>query len=387
MIRSVDLFCRVVDNLGDAGVCLRLARQLVVEHGLRVWLWIDDRATLDRLVPNGSDDAALLASGRLAVAAWSETGGACTAPAAVTTGSGIAHAAATTASWAAAARPGADLVIEAFGCDLPVAYAEALARRRPPALWYNLEYLSAEDWVTSCHALPSPHPTLTVSRHFFFPGFGPGTGGLLREAALIERRRRFQAAHAADAGADLDVGLFCYPEAELAALLDAFEQGPVGVRCRVFQGEAQAIVRAWAERHPARRTELVWLPWLSQDAFDRELWSCDFNVVRGEDSFVRAQWAGRPFLWDIYPQSDGAHLIKMAAFLKRYREGLAAEPAQALGSLWQPWVRRDPGALATAWAGLVPELVALRAHAERWCDAQAARPDLVTALLEHARSR
>ena len=360
MIGSVDLFCRVVDNLGDAGVCLRLARQLVVEHGLRVCLWIDDRAALERLVPAGSTDATLIASDRLTVATWSES---------------------------AAGRPVADLAIETFGCDLPLAYAEALARRSPPALWYNLEYLSAEDWVEGCHALPSPHPRLTVSRHFFFPGFSAGTGGLLREAGLLERRRGFQVAHEVDAWVGLDVGLFCYPGADLAALLDAFEQGPVRVRCRVFQGATQACARAWSERHPDHRTELVWLPWLSQDAFDHELWSCDFNVVRGEDSFVRAQWAGRPFLWDIYPQSDGAHLIKMAAFLKRYREGLAAEPAQALGALWQPWVRRDPGALAAAWAGLVPELMALRGHAERWCDAQAARPDLATALLEHARGR
>ncbi|HET9045379.1 MAG TPA: elongation factor P maturation arginine rhamnosyltransferase EarP, partial [Casimicrobiaceae bacterium] len=36
-----DVFCKVVDNFGDAGVCWRLARQLVAEHDLAVTLWID----------------------------------------------------------------------------------------------------------------------------------------------------------------------------------------------------------------------------------------------------------------------------------------------------------------------------------------------------------
>ena len=41
MSRSWDVFCRVVDNYGDAAVCWRLARQLADEHGARVRLWID----------------------------------------------------------------------------------------------------------------------------------------------------------------------------------------------------------------------------------------------------------------------------------------------------------------------------------------------------------
>ncbi|MDB5942884.1 MAG: hypothetical protein JWQ13_2450, partial [Ramlibacter sp.] len=45
------------------------------------------------------------------------------------------------------------------------------------------------------------------------------------------------------------------------------------------------------------------------------LWSCDFNFVRGEDSQVRALWAGRPFAWQIYPQHDDAHHAKLHAFL------------------------------------------------------------------------
>ena len=45
------------------------------------------------------------------------------------------------------------------------------------------------------------------------------------------------------------------------------------------------------------------------------LWACDFNAVRGEDSLVRALWAGQAFVWHIYPQHDNAHHDKLGAFL------------------------------------------------------------------------
>jgi uncharacterized repeat protein (TIGR03837 family) len=353
VIASCDIFCRVVDNLGDAGVCWRLARQLAVEHDLAVTLWMDRPAALDRFVLPESADQALRDLGRICVRDWTHQ--------------------------AEFART-ADLVIETFGCDVPAAYAEALAARRRPVHWYNLEYLSAEDWVVGCHGLPSPHPRLPLSRIFFFPGFVPGTGGLLREAGLVERRRQ---APAVSAGAPASVGLFCYPQAPIASLLDAFEHTSPALHCRIFQGPAQTVVLDWQTAHPGHRLTLEFLPWLSQEDFDRVLWSCDFNVVRGEDSFVRAQWAGRPFLWDIYPQDDDAHLVKMAAFLRCYRTNLADPAAAALGALWQPWVRRSPAGLEAGWQAVLNAWRPLTRHAEAWCEVQAARPDLLGSLLTH----
>jgi uncharacterized repeat protein (TIGR03837 family) len=54
---------------------------------------------------------------------------------------------------------------------------------------------------------------------------------------------------------------------------------------------------------------------LPQREFDHLLWACDLNFVRGEDSLVRALWAGQPFVWQIYPQHDNAHHAKLDAFL------------------------------------------------------------------------
>ena len=74
-----------------------------------------------------------------------------------------------------------------------------------------------------------------------------------------------------------------------------------------------------------------------QADYDRLLWSCDLNFVRGEDSFVRAQWAARPFVWHIYPQEDDAHRVKLDAFLDCYLAGLPVTHAETVRRFWYAW--------------------------------------------------
>jgi hypothetical protein len=53
--------------------------------------------------------------------------------------------------------------------------------------WIHLEYLSAQAYAGRSHGLASPvlgGAAAGVHRWFFFPGFTPDTGGLLREAEL-----------------------------------------------------------------------------------------------------------------------------------------------------------------------------------------------------------
>jgi uncharacterized repeat protein (TIGR03837 family) len=171
------------------------------------------------------------------------------------------------------------------------------------------------------------------------------------------------------------------------ALFDAFETTPniIGrtVECRLFQGPAQRRAQDWIAAHPEHATQFIFLPWMTQAQFDAVLWECDFNVVRGEDSFVRAQWAGRPFLWDIYPTEDQAHLVKMAAFLKQYREGWQeTDTGKILGQLWQPWVRREASTLAEAWSQACVALNPLTLRAEGWCNQLAQQQDLTRTLLD-----
>jgi uncharacterized repeat protein (TIGR03837 family) len=342
MSLSCDLFCRVVDNFGDAAVCWRLARQLVEEFGWRVRLWIDDSTPLAMLEPGvarGQD--------RQTVA-----------------GVDICH-------WPPSfpeVQP-AQVVIEAFACVLPEGFVRAMAAQAKPPVWLNLEYLSAEPWVAGCHGLASPHPSLPLVKYFFFPGFVAGTGGLLRERGLTLRPPSRPLA------SPLRVSLFCYRNPSLPALLDAWRNGGQPVHCRVAAGMAREQVEDWLGKPLTEATtECGWLqlsalPFLPQPEYDRLLCDCDLNFVRGEDSFVRAQWAGRPFVWQAYPQSEDAHLDKLGAFLDIYGADLAPAAARALKDFSRAW--NGAGPLAPAWRPLVEQLEALAAHGLPWAEQMA----------------
>jgi hypothetical protein len=79
------------------------------------------------------------------------------------------------------------------------------------------------------------------------------------------------------------------------------------------------------------------VPFVSQDDYDRLLWLADLNFVRGEDSFVRAQWAEQPFVWQIYPQADNAHLEKLDAALALYLAPLPDTTREAVRHFWHAW--------------------------------------------------
>lgn len=289
-----DIFCKVIDNHGDVGVCWRLAAALAGQ-GDTVQLWIDDPAALAWMAPGGCEG--------VTVVPWTPA----------------------SAAQAAAAAPAPDVLVEAFGCDpAPEAIARFAEQRRQDGAsrrWINLEYLSAEPYVERLHGLPSPvfrEPGAGLTKHFYYPGFTGHTGGLLREPDLLAQRERFDRAawlqHQGIAwqGERL-VSLFCYEPPALDALLAQFESAAEPTRLLVTAGRASAALPPG----PARRggLSITWLPTLPQPDFDRLLWACDLNFVRGEDSLVRALWAGAPFVWQIYPQDDDAHHSKLDAFL------------------------------------------------------------------------
>ena len=382
-----DIFCRVVDNLGDVGVSWRLARQLCVEHAKRVRLWLDDLTVLAKLRPETHAAYDLQRLEGVEVARLPRE--------------------------PQADFEVADVVVETFGCDPPEEYVLAMAKRQPRPRWINLEYLSAEAWIEGSHALPSPNPRLPLVKHYFFPGFTPRTGGLLRETGLIQRRQVFQQDPSAQAAfwrevtgrvpptGALKVSLFGYAGAPFASLWRAAAAQPGPVWLVAPEGAAATALAALAPAHATsrrnaqdggmrRHTEVVEIPFLPQDRYDELLWACDVNFVRGEDSFVRAQWAARPFVWNIYPQDDGAHWVKLSAFLARYTAGLDRAHAAAVTALWEAWNRRDePGegtgaGLAEAWASFCGRREALEAHARTWCDTLARRRDLAEVLVDFA---
>jgi uncharacterized repeat protein (TIGR03837 family) len=287
-----------------------------------------------------------------------------------------------------------------------------MAHAARPPVWVNLEYLSAEPWIEQAHGLPSPHPRLPLVRHFWFPGFTPQSGGLLRERGLIARRdavraqprgARLPAALQPTVGAALEeaagpavlVAMFCYANAALPRLLDAWSAADEPMVCVVPHGVAHEALTAWQgapwrDGARVRRGALcvVSVPFVSQDDYDRLLWTCDVNFVRGEDSFVRAQWAGAPFVWHAYPQDASAHRVKVDAFLARYLDGAPASTAAAVTGLWHAWNGDDAGAdIGARWAAFRAESAALWRHGARWTARLAALPELAAGLWEFCRNR
>lgn len=306
--RQWDIFCKVIDNHGDIGVCWRLSADLA-SRGQQVRLWVDDASALAWMAPAGHPGVTVLP--------WLEP-----------LGLNILRLDSAPC----------EVLVEAFGCEIAPEFIAACAEQTAAGgikpVWINLEYLSAEPYVERNHALPSPiqqGPAAGWTKWFFYPGFTPATGGLLREPGLMLRQADFDrtawlaAQHIAWTGEKL-LSLFCYEPPALAALMHQLAQtGLAGepVRLLVAAGRAAGAVQAvmgdqqWRQPMPngTGLLSISYLPLLSQIDFDHLLWACDLNFVRGEDSVVRALWAGKPLVWQIYPQGDQAHQAKLQAFL------------------------------------------------------------------------
>jgi uncharacterized repeat protein (TIGR03837 family) len=376
-LKTLALFCKVVDNFGDIGICWRFALQLQQEHGIGVTLWVDDLRTFKRIRPDVDVDASIQRIAGVTVRHWTSQDGEF-APSDI-----------------------ADIVIEFFAVDIPPGYIKAMAQCDPKPVWFNLEGLTAEEWVEGCHTLPSSHPQLPLTKYFFFPGFTSKTGGLLREASLLDERRRFvsdpgaAAAFLAGLGvttseqAGLKVSLFCYQHAPVAELFGAWQQGPVPVTCLVPEGVVADAARAFIGGEPqagavATRGALSVriVPFVAQPDYDKLLWSCDLNFVRGEDSFVRAQWAGKPFVWHIYHQDENLHHKKLRAFLHRYSPDIESLFAFSLG--WNGALE-DAG-LAAQWPLLHADLSLISRRAEEWTEQMLNLGDFTGNILQFARS-
>lgn len=378
---TLTIFCKVVDNFGDIGICWRLARQLQHEFGVQVTLWVDDLLSFQRICPDVRIDLEQQNIHGVAIRHWNTQEVVCTTD------------------------DISDVTIEFFACDIPPSYIDAMAQCEPRPVWLNLEGLTAEDWVEGCHTLPSPHPRLPLTKHFFFPGFTDKTGGLLHECSLDAQRQAFQSDLLAQQNfltslsltaaeqLALKVSLFCYAQSPASALFDVWQQSDTAITCLVPEGvAAQAVqdffangsgesINAGAVCTRGALTVRV-LPFIAQPEYDKLLWACDLNFVRGEDSVVRAQWANKPFIWHIYPQDENLHHKKLRAFLQRYAQH--DDPLSRFSLAWNDalsasgWTEEDWSAL---WMQLVGATHEITENIVLWQQKMLKNGDLATNLL------
>ena len=337
---AIDLFCRVVDNYGDIGVCWRLARQLVAEHDCRVRLVVDDLDAFRFIAPE--IDQSLIQQHLLGVEVLDWGASHTLAPAAI--------------------------VIEAFACNPPEAYVLAMTALTDKPVWINLEYLSAEAWVDGVHGLPSPHPRLPLTKYFFCPGFTETSGGLIRESALAPSSLKNEGDGGVGSHSErTELLAFAYPHAPVRAFATALG-AHVMTACQLDDADP-----AWRSAAPVPQTQ-----------FDALLSQFDVLIVRGEDSFVRAQYAAKPFLWHIYPTPDNAHFVKLDAWLNRYCHGLSTAAENAFRHAQHAFNRGD--ADAAAYADFAHHLPALKTRSILWRDHLFAATDLATRLIKFVNS-
>ena len=376
-----DVFCNIVDNFGDIGVCWRLSQQLANEYDLSVRLFIDDFYIASKIIP------------KLDITKHTQT---------------IQGVEIT--SWPTNAVMLPNVVVENFSCQLPENYVHQIVNHHkdcPPentVTWINLEYLSAEHWVDDCHALPSIHPSLGITKYFFFPGFTEKTGGLLREQDLLSKRDAFlnstnsQQAFwqklspdgAPTAFADaINISLFSYPQADIQALISALLRSDQAVNIFLpFNTEITAlnsIIEAFnlhlGEVKQLNRLKLHLLPFLSQAEYDTLLWACDLNFVRGEDSWIRAIWAGKPFIWQPYIQKEDAHIKKLDAFLATYTEQATPSVRNIIYIANRTWSNAITLPNEDFWLNLLQSLDAWQTFSLSKSKRLAAHPSLATQLV------
>lgn len=379
---KVDVFCHVVDNLGDVGVCWRFCKALSRDQGCFVRLFVDDFTAFAKLEPMLDKTRDVQHIDGVELFRWdsaviNERYNAC-----------------------------GDVVIEALACTLPEKVTALMAHARKAPVWIDLEYMSAEPWIDTHHAIVSPHPTLGIDKTLFFIGFSGKSGGLTREKGLIEERLAFQAdmqaqnKWRAQAGlpprdpAFIDISLFCYAVSPVEKMLAALHGTQRPVRLMIPAGVAAAPLARFTGEPPApwrvtQKDNMYFhnLTFLTQDDYDRLLWSCDLNFVRGEDSLVRAVWAGNPLVWDIYKQAEGAHIPKLTAFHDHYWGGLPPEYREILdffSIMWNEGGREDQDFPAERLLACLPRITE---HARQRSLEQAAQDDLATRLVTFVREQ
>ena len=373
-----DLFCSVVDNFGDIGICWRLARQLQNEHQWQVTLWVDDLVSFQKICHSVNPQLASQMQHNVLVRHWT----------------------AVLPELVAADRP--DLVIEALACTIPQTYLQWMAAFTDKPLWLNLEYLSAEDWVHGCHALPSPHPQLPLQKYFFFPGFTEQTGGLLREQGLVDslvklsdtpvlQLQFWQQLGLLDAmDYQQKISLFAYSQAGIQPWLEQLAGATAKTLVLVPQGQlAIDLTQLFSElktgRFDHKSLSIRILDFMPQPMYDQLLACCDINFVRGEDSVIRAQWAGKPFIWQIYRQDEQAHLIKLAAFLHKYLQQASDEQKHCLKNLHMAWnLEQDISAEFALFSNFSEQI---QKHNKKWQEYLIQQQDLASNLVRFAENK
>ncbi len=318
-LTSIDIFCHVIDNFGDAGVVYRFAKEFKkMNPNCNTRVFIDNLETLHSIVPQIDvlpvqhfEEISFIGSSALSSQDVEKLGV-------------------------------ADILVEVFACEIPQPVMDAAAFKSK--LIINLEYLSAEDWVEGYHLRESLLNKGTAKKFFFMPGLTTSTGGVIINTTVAKNREKLQTKRLSVLKRLLAKQIGSFPgdqENSLFGTVFSYERGfdyfienlteiDKNVYLMIFGHKSHSSIRASLNRAGInadncsyiqyKNLHIVFFPFLSQQSYDSLLCCCDFNLVRGEDSLVRAICAAKPFLWNAYLQDNRYQRVKVDAFLENFRQ-------------------------------------------------------------------
>lgn len=310
-LKTLDIFCEIIDNYGDIGVVYRTAKELQ-----KIFPKSKIRVFLNRL-----DEFKKINSQVLDLPSQNIDG--------------IEHITFDYLRDNANELLTAQVIIEAFGCQIPEEYMEIAYDNSE--LLINLEYLSAEDWIEDFHLQSSPLGRGKLKKVFFMPGFTEKSGGVIADSNYLERIQRvlenkefYEKKYLSDIEdrENKIVGtLFSY-EKNFTPLLEDLKKLDKDVVILAMGEKTQDSLRKILKNFSIEdfrnslkygKIEIRFLNFLNQEEYEELINIVDFNFVRGEDSFIRAVLTGKPYMWHIYCQEEYAHMDKIEGFLDKYR--------------------------------------------------------------------
>ena len=285
-IDSIDIFCQVIDNYGDVGVAYRLAREFKRVYPNKKLRFVINQIEELNLIRKSEDIEIILYKDISKI------------------------------------ENSADLIIESFGCEIPKEYMDKALKNAK--LIINLEYFSAEKWVDDFH-LQESFLGGNLKKYFFIPGLSEKSGGILLDNEFLERKKKVEAnkeyyleKFEIKEKYDLIGSVFSY-EKNFDSLIEELKKLGKKIILLILSEKTQKnFIKYFDNGNNYDKIKFVKLPFFSYDKYEELLALCDFNLVRGEDSFVRALLLGKPFLWHIYPQDENTHIKKLESFLEKY---------------------------------------------------------------------
>lgn len=311
-LKTLDIFCEIIDNYGDIGVVYRVAKEFKKNYpNLKLRVFLNRLEEFKKINSKVSDTP------------FQEI-------------DGIEYLTFNYIDENIKNFSASQVIIEAFGCKIPEKYMDIAYEQSE--LLINLEYLSAEDWIEDFHLQSSPLGKGKLKKIFFMPGFTEKSGGIIADSNYLERIEKVlsnKEFYANKYLSDIEnrenkiIGtLFSY-EKNFENLFRDLKILDKEVVILALGEKTQESLRNFFKKNSIEyfrnsikygKIEIRFLEFLNQEEYEELINIVNFNFVRGEDSFIRAVLTGKPYMWHIYCQEDYAHMDKIEGFLDKYRK-------------------------------------------------------------------